>query len=220
MLIIHIESIAGLENLNAGSWFLSFSLSFPVMLILKYNKEYQVCYEDWDLPKRRLYTMCVLICGFALTLLIMMVLRGCIIVKTVFKSSGDQVLSWKSKLRRMEDRRLCKVSVIITVAFAVCVLPNHLVWFLYDFVDLLQYKYHADLEVCSHVMLFVSSALNPIIYTTFSSWFRVHFSSSLKNFNLRWLPVLKPSSELCLQETLKENMLVPDRERTCPTTTF
>ena len=196
-----------------GSWFLSFTFSLPVMLILKYNKEYQVCYEDWDSLERRLYTVCVFIAGFALPSLIILVLHGCIIVKTVIKSSGKKVLSWKSNLRRLEDRRLCKVSVIITVAFAVCVLPNHLVWFLYEFGDLSQYKYHADLRVCSHVMLFVSSALNPIIYTTFSSRFRAHF-------NLKWLTGLI-TSQLGLQEIVKENMPVPaDRERTCTMTTM
>ena len=160
------------------SWLLSFSFAIPLMDVLKHNKGWEVCYEDWDSSSRRFYTVCIFVVGFVLPLLIMMTLHGCIILKTVIKSSESEP-SWKSKSRRLEDKRLCKVAFIITLAFAVCILPNHVVWFLYEFGNLADFKYQADVSLTAHIMLFISSALNPIIYASFSSRFR----ASLPNYS-------------------------------------
>ena len=74
-----------------------------------------------------------------------------------------------------ENRKLIKLAVAVTVSFAVCVLPNQLVFLLHEFGHLDHFDHGADLQLGSHLLLFLNSALNPILYNAFGENFRREF---------------------------------------------
>ena len=86
------------------------------------------------------------------------------------KREGEGLVPDESTLK--ENRILVKLSVAVTATFAVCVLPNQLVFMLYTFGNLENYEHHLDLLFGSHMMLFLYCAINPIIYNKFSEKFR------------------------------------------------
>ena len=80
----------------------------------------------------------------------------------------------EERIQRKENNQVTKLVVIVTVTFAVCVLPYHVVGLLFEFTDddVNQLPYIHDIFDVSYYVLFLNSAMNPIIYNVFSSNFR------------------------------------------------
>ena len=74
---------------------------------------------------------------------------------------------------------------IVTLLFAVCLLPNNVFWLWLDFGDAEEtYKGFGDLVVFGHFMAYANSAANPICYTILNGNYRKSFKDQLlKVFN-------------------------------------
>ena len=153
---------------------MSFVLIVPLITILRYNSEHQFCYEEWKPSSCRLYTITIFLLGYALPLAIITVAYTFIVYEISLKEKRG-LMPYRDACRRKEDRMLIKLSLVVTITFAVCILPNQLVLLFYEFGDLAQYKYNVDVRIGSHLMIFLNSALNPIIYNVFSEAFRAEF---------------------------------------------
>ena len=155
-------------------WTLSFLLVSPLIIILRYSSEYEFCYEHWKPSLRRIYSMIIFLFGYGLPLAIITFAYTFIVYEISMKEKRT-LMPYRDACRSKENRKLIKLSFIVTVTFAVCILPNQLVFLFYEFGNLAAYKYNVDLRLLSHVMLFLNSAVNPIIYNVFSERFRTGF---------------------------------------------
>lgn len=163
----------------AGIWILSFVLVAPLVSVLRYNSKYQVCYEDWGVKNRAAYTLCMFLLGYAVPLLVITVAYGFILYEIIFRK---RPYVKQSDTLVKENRKLFKLALVITVTFVVCVSPNQLIWLLFEFGDFDKHEYITDIRVCSHLLLFLNSALNPIIYNVFSASFRDGFKQFKQGF--------------------------------------
>ena len=155
-------------------WAVSFLLISPLIIIFRYNSKYEVCYEHWKPSSRRIYTIIIFLLGYALPLAVITFAYTFIMYEVSIKEKSSQ-LPYRDACRRKENNVLIKLALIVTVTFAVCVLPNQLVYLFYEFGNLSQYKYNADVRNVSNLLLFLNSALNPLIYNVFNETFRDGF---------------------------------------------
>ena len=184
-------------------WAISFVFSVPVIIILRYNSEYQYCYESWKHSSRRIYTITIFLCGYALPLAII-TNAYVFIVYEVLLQEKRAILSYRDARRCKENRTLMKLSLVVIVTFAVCILPNQIVFIMYEFGDLAQNRYYVDIRLASNLMLFLNSALNPIIYNVFSETFREEFHDLITGV-LRYI-IRKSENEegIMIHETARE----------------
>ena len=68
--------------------------------------------------------------------------------------------------RKKQQNKLLKMSVSLVIAYAVCVTPQHAVFFAVKFGDLGLKPYAAFFFIVSNLLMIMNSAINPIIYGT------------------------------------------------------
>ncbi|CAL1527884.1 unnamed protein product [Lymnaea stagnalis] len=93
--------------------------------------------------------------------------------KCPYRMSSHRVLSSR--------RRVIRLLVVVLLTFAVCVLPTHLklllmFWGVYPTTE----TKHDILSPLSFVLLYINSALNPILYWVFSDAFRRSFKDNCR----------------------------------------
>lgn len=76
--------------------------------------------------------------------------------------TGRQVL----KSRAHRNIRIVKIFVTAVIAFAVCMLPNHVMWLWNDYGNGYSSKYFTDLLVFSNILVYANSCMNPFIFGT------------------------------------------------------
>ena len=165
-------SIFGGKIIICVTWMLSLALTLPQVIVLGYDEEGKICFEYWHVSKQRIYTMFIFVVVCALPLLIIAVAYVLIIISIMKK---PRKLSYKDKRIRTENKKLVILSVIISMTFGICLLPNQIVWILYNYSDFDEFKYSMDITLGAELLLFLNSALNPIIYNVFCATFREEF---------------------------------------------
>lgn len=76
--------------------------------------------------------------------------------------TGRQML----KTRAHRNVRIVKIFVTAVVAFAVCMLPNHVMWLWNDYGNGHSSKYFSDLLVFTNILVYANSCINPFIFGT------------------------------------------------------
>ena len=76
--------------------------------------------------------------------------------------TGRQML----KTRAHRNVRIVKIFVTAVVAFAVCMLPNHVMWLWNDYGNGHSSKYFTDLLVFTNILVYANSCINPFIFGT------------------------------------------------------
>lgn len=76
--------------------------------------------------------------------------------------TGRQML----KTRAHRNVRIVKIFVTAVVVFAVCMLPNHVMWLWNDYGNGHSSKYFTDLLVFTNILVYANSCINPFIFGT------------------------------------------------------
>ena len=160
-------------------WVSSLLLVTPYMVGLKYNGETKECMEVWSNEQRRIYTIATFTIQYVLPLTIIIVAYAFIIYEIALKKGPSSSL-YEDKQRNEESKKLIKLLLIITTTFALCVLPYHVVALSLEFGNGESFKYIEDVSLGAYLLLYLNSALNPVIYNVFSSSFREVFAESYK----------------------------------------
>ena len=85
-------------------------------------------------------------------------------------------VEYADKIKDRENKKLTKVLIIFTVTFAICLLPYHAIALLIEFTSISHYAYFQDVCLASYIVLYVNSAINPVLYNVFRSNFRKGFA--------------------------------------------
>lgn len=104
-----------------------------------------------------------------------------------------QARSDSSRKVAQARKKVIRLLTAIVISFSLCVLPHHLkvlnhFWHIYT----LPHSIDVYISPCSFIILYLNSALNPILYALFSENFRKSFKETLPCFR----PKAKTSSSL------------------------
>ena len=82
--------------------------------------------------------------------------------------------------RKKQQNKLLKMSVCLVIAYAVCVTPQHAVFFAVTFGNLGTKPYAAFFFIISNVLMSMNSAINPCIYGTLNDEMKKSIASLFK----------------------------------------
>lgn len=161
-------------------WILSALITLPYIVVLRLDEDTLSCEENWpeNVNYRKAYTLSLFLVQYVAPLAVITLaylkiaheMRKCI-------RQGNS-LSPNEGLhdsRQREARRVVRMLVVVTALFAVCVLPNNLMWLWLDFGNGGEYEHFWDVVAVTNIILFANSAANPIAYTLCNENFREEF---------------------------------------------
>lgn len=157
-------------------WLASFIFVVPYSLVLHVNPETQQCEENWPEPAsmyRRTYTVSI----FVVQYLIPLVIVFWAYVKIYFELSKSSARYHQGQRdeHALETRKVFRMAIAVTVFFAICMLPNHVVWLIMDFTQSDSIAGCSSWLVIANLCVFANSACDPIVYTVFHEKYRKEF---------------------------------------------
>ena len=167
-----------------GIWIASLIPVTPYVRVLETSSPRGKCDEKWptkDAP--RVYTVCLFVFQYLFPL---SVIAGAYIsIGWELRRRAQIENPGLQNLQAEETKKIVRMLKIVTLLFAVCVLPNNVFWLWLDFGDAEEtYKGFKDLVVFGNLMTFANSAANPICYTILNGSYRKAFKDQLlKVFN-------------------------------------
>ncbi|EDO32417.1 predicted protein, partial [Nematostella vectensis] len=152
-----------------GSWVLSVAVVAPYMVVLKYvNRQ---CIESWPVPAHaKTFTFVLFVVLYAVP---MVIITYCYVrvLRRIHRDRPVSLLVASSlmsniaiKRRARQNLRLVKMFVTAVVAFALCLLPNHVVWLWNDFGDGHEKPYFGIVLIFSNTLIYTNSIVNPFIF--------------------------------------------------------
>ncbi|XP_068686106.1 orexin receptor type 2-like [Montipora capricornis] len=170
------------KKIILGIWALSSMLVIPYSFVLRLDEETMSCEEKWpdDVNYRKAYTLSLFLVQYVIPLSVIAIaylriareMHKCVRQR---KTSASGCHTALKRSQQMEGKRVVRMLVVVTVLFAVCVLPNNIMWLWLDFGDGKNYKYFWNMVAVSNIILFANSAANPIAYTICHEKFRDEF---------------------------------------------
>ena len=161
-------------------WVASFIFVLPYVLVLRVNPDTGHCEEDWPTPQHtysQFYSLAIFVTEYALPLTVVFCsyLR---IYAEVRKNPANADATAQADQAREADKVL-RMSIAVTVVFAACALPNHIVWLVFDFNDGKCPQCNTWV-ILGNIFVFVNSAADPIVYTAFNEKYRDEFKTILR----------------------------------------
>lgn len=160
-------------------WVICVILSVPYVLVLRLDEESMECVESWPGKSyRKAYTASLFALQYVLPLIVITIayltigleLRHCANVKNALAVNAALY-----QAHRNEARKVVRMLIVVTLLFAICVLPNNVMWLWLDFGDGEAYPHFWDVVAFTNIVLFANSAANPIAYTICHENFREEF---------------------------------------------
>ncbi|KAL9965231.1 hypothetical protein ACROYT_G029002 [Oculina patagonica] len=168
-------------------WLLSALVTLPYVFVLRLNKDTMSCEEHWpvDVNYRKAYTLSLFLVQYVFPLAVITVaylkiareMRKCIHKRTRKSSCNNTFLT---KSHQTEGNRVVRMLIVVTALFAICVLPNNVMWLWLDFGNGEEYGHFWDVVAVTNIILFANSAANPIAYTICHDNFREEFRHYFK----------------------------------------
>lgn len=155
----------------AAIWVLSFLFVLPYITVL--TKRNSRCVETWSELHSRLYTSFIFVFQYVIPLSI---------ISLAYIKIAIQLRRNRKNLtraHRVQDRDVTKVvrmMVIVVFIFAICMLPNHVLWLLSDFNEDFP-EAGSEVFVWGEILIYANSCTNPIVYSICIEEFRVAFKA-------------------------------------------
>lgn len=154
-----------------ATWLVSVAAVAPYASILHLEGEH--CLEKWP---RDIYVKTFTISVFLLLYFVPLLAITVNYVRVMQKlncemkrlkhlfSGRNHSLCKHVQKRADQNVRVVKVFVTAVVVFAICLLPNHVLWLWHDFGDGKNFKYFNEVVVFCQIMVYINSAINPFIF--------------------------------------------------------
>lgn len=162
-------------------WVFSISLMGPYVAILdvKYSNDSRACIENWTVKSHaKIFTLAVFIVLFLLPLFAITTNYVAISsklwkdiqrIKKAIGKSPNQGKKQLIKARAQRNMRIVKIFVLAVIVFAVCMIPNHIMWIWHDFGSGEEYEHFGTILVFCNILIYANSAINPFIFMSLHS---------------------------------------------------
>jgi len=137
------------------------------------------CDEDWpSKSSRKTYTACLFVFEYLLPLTVIAGAYASIGWELAQRAkNGNRYLQ---DLQAEEAKKVVRMLKVVTLLFAICVLPTNIMWLWLDFGRAEeQYDKFWDLVAFCNIVTFANSAANPICYTILNESYRNAFKDHL-----------------------------------------
>ena len=161
-----------------GIWIASLISVTPYMSVLKMNNESGRCDENWpSVSARKTYTACLFVFEYLFPLTVIAGAYVSIGWELAQRTrNGNRCLQ---DVQAVEGKKVVRMLKVVTLMFAVCVLPTNVMWLWLDFGNADQYDKFWDLVAFCNIITFANSAANPICYTILNESYRNAFKDHL-----------------------------------------
>ncbi|XP_057297883.1 delta-type opioid receptor-like [Hydractinia symbiolongicarpus] len=163
-------------------WSFSVIITVPLTAVVdaKVHHTMMICTEYWPNPNyENIYWISVFVLQFVLPLIFIAASYAIILVQLQKAQTPNELVCLNNnnedrnfassrritKRKKQQSRRL-KMSVVLVVAYAICVLPQHSVFFATTYGNLGTKSYGILIFITSNFLMLLNSALNPVIYGT------------------------------------------------------
>lgn len=164
-------------QVKTAFWMISATWLIPMIAVSPYASILQLegeqCQEKWP---AEIFTK-----SFTLSLFFLLYLIPLVVITTNYVRitqklfcernvvthlfSGSSHGSCKHAKKRAEQNvKVVKIFVTAVIVFAVCLLPNHVLWIWHDFGEGESYIYFNEVLIYCHIIVYMNSAINPLIF--------------------------------------------------------
>ena len=169
-------------------WLLSFLSALPLFFVAKtqlYPNGQIYCSESWpeSSPYEHIYWISIFVIQYVIPLGIITVLTLCT-ARNLQQSSKvlkirrpSQIVTAAVLARIRQGTKIANMLVALVVLYAVCMLPQHVIYFWMKFGNLNRLSYKMYIFRLANVFPMANSALNPIAYGTLNKEFKMVFKS-------------------------------------------
>ena len=161
-------------------WVASFLFTIPLILVSKIERGY--CTEVW--PTRFLshvYWIVAFCAQFAIPVCLLAVAHASIVIHLKrLKLPSEANHRSRVRARQRQQQRMIVMSITLVLAYVVCMLPQHLIFFWMSFGDLQSQPYNMYIFQVSNLMQILNSALNPVVYGTLNNDIKRGFISAFR----------------------------------------
>lgn len=167
-----------------GIWIASLVAVTPYISVSEKNGESGKCDEEWPSKSaRKTYTVTLFVFEYIFPLTV--IAGAYISIGRELARRARNGNRYLQDLQSEEAKKVVRMLKIVTLMFAVCVLPNNILWLWLDFGGADEkYDRFWDLVALGNIITFANSAANPICYTILNESYRNEFKDHLmKMFN-------------------------------------
>ena len=165
-------------------WLLSALVTLPYVLVLRLEKDTMSCEEHWpvDFNYRKAYTLSLFLVQYVIPLAVITAayLKIAREMRKCLHKRASVVNTALTKSYQTEGNKVVRMLIVVTFLFAICVLPNNVMWLWLDFGNGAEYEHFWDLVAFTNIILFANSAANPVAYTICHDNFREEFRHYFK----------------------------------------
>lgn len=182
-------TLGKVKLLLALVWLCAFLSALPLTIVMDVNQTVQSkdnkfsCEENWGKHHTILvegYTLYLFAAEYLLPLVIMGVAYGK--MATVLNRRDEDFQGRKSTTSRTKagHKKFIRLLIVLIVSFALCYLPNHLLFFWSDYGSGLENPYFTIFMKYSHFCIWLNSCLNPYLYGALDDYFRQSYKKALR----------------------------------------
>lgn len=175
------------KTILAIIWLSSLVISFPLIIVageIRPEPGKVFCDETWpEEIYREIYWNFIFVIQYFLPLTLIAVLAVLIAIK-IRQNNAIQLLPKNSQAiaaavrqRTKQTTKITNMLIALVILYAVCMLPQHLVFIWLTYGNLESSKYRVYVLRFSNVFPMANSALNPIVYGTLNKEFKKVFKS-------------------------------------------
>lgn len=200
-----------------GIWIVSLLSVTPYIIVLNKDMNTGKCEEAWESQSaRKTYTACLFVFEYLLPFTIIAGAYASISWELSQRAKNGN--PYLQDIQAEEARKVVRMLKIITLLFAICLLPNNILWLWLDFGRADEkYDRFWDLVAFGNIITFANSAANPICYTILSENYRSAFKDHLSKMFYKILG--KPLQEQNNFQNLNDRECVMTKgSRTCTVT--
>ena len=168
-------------------WITSLLICFPLIFVAGEQRPAPgkiYCDEEWPEPiYAKIYWNFIFVIQYVLPLAIIVVLAVLIAVKIRQNNAmqmlpkSSQVIAAAVRQRMKQTSKITNMLIALVILYAVCMLPQHIVFLWYTYGNLAGSKYFIYVLRFANVFPMANSALNPIAYGTLNKEFKKVFKS-------------------------------------------
>lgn len=177
-LTAHSRSSSAVRKWLIVIWLTSIVLSLPLLIVVDVRYEY--CFEIWpSFYLERIYWIILFvlqlvgplfyfICVYTLLIYRMRIEKSACDFSGLYKHGENCYVTRtrNTRRRKKQQMKLLKLAIILVVAYVVCVLPQHTVFFAVTYGTLAANPNAAYIFIISNFLLTFNSLLNPMIYAS------------------------------------------------------